>query len=61
MTKVDLELRGSKALHRTFVIMEVGRQTQLAQVWQDTFVNAEPTVGTIVVNSYCLLKDMRNC
>jgi hypothetical protein len=40
---------------------EVCEQTQLVQRVAIILVNAEPAVVTVVVNSYSLLKSMKEC
>jgi hypothetical protein len=46
ITKENLELQNSKASRRAIAMKEVGKQTQLHNVWQDPIVNAEPAVAT---------------
>jgi hypothetical protein len=44
-----LKLRGSKAPRRSVTAKKVGNKTELANVWQVSFGNAESAVATAVL------------
>jgi hypothetical protein len=48
-----------QARSRIIIMKKAGKQTQLANMWQDSFVKSEPAVRTIIVNSYSLLKSIK--
>jgi hypothetical protein len=60
LRKGDLKLQNFKTPNRTNAMKKVGKKHSLNNVWQDSFVNAEPAVATNAVNSKCLLKSMQN-
>jgi hypothetical protein len=58
--KGDLKFQNSEAPSRPIAMKKLVDKHSLSSVWEDSVVNAEPRVATIVVISYALLKAMKN-